>query len=132
MKFINPSSCVLSPGDLVTMNASCGDTYGIPGGTVGTVVSRENVNGFIKVLWPQWGGKIQRATVNKVITAADYEIGDTVMQKTFDGSVRNVIVENKEVDIKNGRSGFTGTIVGSLPDAFDVWGYDYQIVGVTG
>ena len=130
MNFISQSQCELNYGDLVTMRDSCAHSYGIAGGTVGTVVSRENENGYIKVLWPQWGGKVQRAVVNKIMTSSDYEVGDTVIQKTSDGSVRNVLVDNKEVDIKNGRSGFSGTLVGAAPHHFGVWGYDHQIIAV--
>jgi hypothetical protein len=60
----------------------------------------------------------------------NYQIGDIIEYTTFDGSVRRVLVDNKEVDIKNGCAGFTGNLVGASSDHFGVWGYDYQILRV--
>ena len=60
----------------------------------------------------------------------NYQIGDIIEYTTFDGSVRRVLVDNKEVDIKNGRAGFTGNFVDAPSDHFGVWGYDYQIIRV--
>jgi hypothetical protein len=61
-----------------------------------------------------------------------YQIGDIIEYTTFDGSVRRVLVDNKEVDIKNGAAGFTGNLVDAPKDHYGVWGYDYQIVRVLG
>ena len=65
----------------------------------------------------------------------NYQIGDTIEYTTFDGSVRRVLVQSKEDDIKNGRAGFTGILADAgqfdaEPDSFGVWGYDYQITKV--
>ena len=60
----------------------------------------------------------------------NYQIGDIIEYTTFDGSVRRVLVDNKEVDIKNGCAGFSGNLVDAPPDHFGVWGYDYQILRV--
>jgi len=60
----------------------------------------------------------------------NYQVGDIIEYTTFDGSVRRVLVDNKEVDIKNGASGFTGNLVDAPTDHYGVWGYDYQILRV--
>lgn len=60
----------------------------------------------------------------------NYQIGDIIEYTTFDGSVRRVLVDNKEVDIKHGAAGFTGNLVGVPKDHHGVWGYDYQILRV--
>ena len=61
----------------------------------------------------------------------NYQVGDTIEYTTFDGSVRRVLVDNKEVDIKNGRAGFTGmTISRYAVGPAHVWGYDHQIIRV--
>lgn len=57
----------------------------------------------------------------------DYEVGDTIVYSPFGGGERVVLVDEKEADIKNGRPGFGGTIVG---EGMGVWGYDSQIVRV--
>lgn len=58
----------------------------------------------------------------------DYKIGDRVVYHS--GSRRVVLVDEKEDDIKNGRSGFGGTVEGGPDDGMSVWGYDYQIISV--
>jgi len=60
----------------------------------------------------------------------NYQVGDIIEYTTFDGSVRRVLVDNKEVDIKNGAAGFTGNLVDVPKDHYGVWGYDYQILRV--
>ena len=50
-----------------------------------------------------------------------YNVGDTIEYIAFGGERRVVVVEEKSMDIKNGRPGF---------DAWDCWGYDDQIVRV--
>ena len=55
----------------------------------------------------------------------DYEVGDIITYATFGGTERTVEVTLKEDDIKNGRPGFDGKIIGT--DML-VWGYDDQIV----
>lgn len=55
----------------------------------------------------------------------DYTIGDIVYYRS--GVMRDVLVDEKDEDIKNGRPGFGG-IVQSGPDkGMNVWGYDSQI-----
>ncbi len=36
----------------------------------------------------------------------NYQVGDIIEYTTVDGSIRRVLVENKEVDIKNGAAGY--------------------------
>ena len=57
-----------------------------------------------------------------------YEVGDTIQYQPFGGDLRTVVVTNREDDIKNGRPGFDGHLVGA-PGA-RCWGYDSQIVRV--
>ncbi len=57
-----------------------------------------------------------------------YRVGSTITYKAFGGVVRNVVVENKERDIKNGRPGFDGHM--EYKKSAGVWGYDDQIVHV--
>lgn len=60
-----------------------------------------------------------------------YQVGDTVVYYPFGGDRRTVLVEAKYADIKNGRPGFDGRIVGaSGDDVFTVWGYDDQITSI--
>lgn len=65
-----------------------------------------------------------------------YKIGDIISYNAFGGLKRTVLVEDREDEIKNGRPGFSGKLVGSdhkpLPekDGMGVWGYDSQIVRV--
>lgn len=55
-----------------------------------------------------------------------YKVGDTIQYRTFGGGLRTVVVTDKMDDVKNGRPGFDGYLVGD-PQAM-VWGYDDQIV----
>lgn len=57
----------------------------------------------------------------------DYKAGDTVVYNSFGGS-RTVVVTDKYEDVKNGRPGFDGYVVGD--PSYTVWGYDSQIVNV--
>ena len=57
-----------------------------------------------------------------------YEIGDEIEYQTFTGSLRRVIVTNKERDIKNGKPGFDGYL--TTDPTYHVWGYETQIVTI--
>ena len=60
----------------------------------------------------------------------DYEVGDTVIcnvPSDVGGIRRTVVVTMKLDNVKSGRPGFDGKIVGS---GVEVWGYDYQIIRV--
>tara|TARA_B100000287_G_C20375969_1_gene679593 strand:+ start:44 stop:238 length:195 start_codon:yes stop_codon:yes gene_type:complete len=59
-----------------------------------------------------------------------YRKGSIIEYKTFDGSLRKVLVTDKVSDIKNGKNGFDGLIVGDGNGKFAVWGYDHQIIRV--
>ena len=69
-----------------------------------------------------------------------YGEGSVIVYHAFGGCRRTVLVEAKAADIKNGRPGFSGVLVGSdlkpLPaDSNDrigngVWGYDSQIARI--
>lgn len=60
----------------------------------------------------------------------EYEVGNTIEYRDFSGGKRVVLVEGREEDVKNGRSGFDGVVVeGPEKDEF-VWGYDSQITRV--
>jgi len=56
-------------------------------------------------------------------TANDLQIGDVIVQRTYDGEDRVVTVTDAYVDI-NGRPGFDGT----LENGVAAWGYCEQIV----
>ena len=60
----------------------------------------------------------------------NYRKGSIIEYKTFDGSFRKVLITEKLDNVKNGRSGFDGLIVGDGQGEFSVWGYDYQITRV--
>jgi len=65
----------------------------------------------------------------------NYGEGSIIIYNAFGGCRRKVLVEEKERDIKNGRPGFSGVMVGpdNKPLADDdagVWGYDDQILQV--
>lgn len=64
----------------------------------------------------------------------DYREGSVIEYSDFLNARRTVTVEVKEVDIKNGRPGFVGTLVGSSNRhdqlGSGVWGYDSQIIQV--
>ena len=61
----------------------------------------------------------------------DYKIGDIIEYRNFGGEILKVLVDEKEEDIKNGESGFSGDIINCEDDdEKGVWGYDSQIIGV--
>lgn len=61
----------------------------------------------------------------------NYNVGDIIQYRTFSGTVRSVLVEEKDDDVKNGRPGFAGRNVSASPgDAPHVWGYDADIIRV--
>jgi len=57
-----------------------------------------------------------------------YKKGDTVRYETFTGELRTVRVTAKVEEIKNGKDGFDGHILGDEDN--EVWGYDHQIIRV--
>ena len=65
-----------------------------------------------------------------------YKEGDIIRYNAFGGLSRNVLVEEKDDDIKNGRPGFSGVHLDPdlkpypEKDGMGVWGYDAQIVQV--
>jgi hypothetical protein len=64
------------------------------------------------------------------MNTVNYEVGDTIIcnvPSDVAGIRRTVVVTMKLDDVKNGRPGFDGKIVGS---GVGVWGYDYQIIRV--
>jgi hypothetical protein len=66
----------------------------------------------------------------------DYSVGDTIEYRDFLGDRRQVRVTERHGDIKNGRPGFDGVVVGPScggdgpQDGQTVWGYDDQITSV--
>ena len=59
-----------------------------------------------------------------------YRIGSIIeYELRGDGTIRTVLVQDKDDDIKNGRPGFDGLL---LPEnkGRQVWGYDYQITKI--
>jgi hypothetical protein len=56
------------------------------------------------------------------------EPGDIVVYRNFMGALLTVQVSDVLSDIKNGRAGFDGRIVGADTEA--VWGYGYQVVRI--
>jgi hypothetical protein len=61
----------------------------------------------------------------------NYKIGDRVFYYSG-GVVREVLVDEKESDIKNGCPGFGGTVLNDPDKGMSVWGYDSQIERVIG
>jgi hypothetical protein len=57
-----------------------------------------------------------------------YNVGDTVRYETFTGELRTIKVTAKLDEVKNGRAGFDGYVVGDKN--FTVWGYNTQILRV--
>lgn len=59
-----------------------------------------------------------------------YSVGDEIVYRAFGGTARQVLVDDKDSDIKNGRPGFGGIVTCGPDKGMDVWGYDDQIVEV--
>tara|TARA_B100000287_G_scaffold266083_1_gene250290 strand:- start:405 stop:605 length:201 start_codon:yes stop_codon:yes gene_type:complete len=59
-----------------------------------------------------------------------YRKGSIIEYKTFDGERRKVLVTDKVANIKNGRDGFDGLVLGIGVEDYSVWGYDHQITRV--
>jgi hypothetical protein len=59
---------------------------------------------------------------------SEIKIGDVITYRTFSGGDRKVTVTNVSDNIKNGRAGFDGIIVGWPTDY--VWGYNTQIIEI--
>lgn len=59
-------------------------------------------------------------------TANEVQAGDVIIYRTYSGEDRQVLVSSVSSDIKNGRAGFDGAIVGDCENL--VWGYCSQIV----
>jgi len=57
-----------------------------------------------------------------------YRKGSIIEYRTFDGSLRKVLVKERVPEIKNGKDGFDGLVLGT--DNYTVWGYDHQIIRV--
>jgi hypothetical protein len=62
-------------------------------------------------------------------TALAYGPGSIIRYSPFGGGIRTVLVTSREDDVKNGRPGFDGHLVGD--HLATVWGYDDQITEVT-
>tara|TARA_Y100000296_G_scaffold78313_1_gene100867 strand:- start:300 stop:506 length:207 start_codon:yes stop_codon:yes gene_type:complete len=61
----------------------------------------------------------------------NYTVGSIIDYRAFgERKLRRIVVEVRENDIKNGRPGFDGYLLGKDPDGGGVWGYDDQIVRV--
>ena len=58
----------------------------------------------------------------------DYQVGSIIGYETFLGHRRKVVITAKVPQIKNGRDGFDGHILGEPENT--TWGYDYQIIRV--
>ena len=59
-------------------------------------------------------------------TANEVQAGDVIIYRTYSGENRQVTVTLVSSDIKNGRAGFEGIVIGWPTDY--VWGYCSQIV----
>jgi hypothetical protein len=59
-------------------------------------------------------------------TAEQVQVGDVIIYRTWGGENRQVTVTLVSSDIKNGRAGFEGIVIGWPADY--VWGYCSQIV----
>lgn len=60
-------------------------------------------------------------------TSNTYNIGDTIETKNTLGQFEWVVIERRSDNIKDGRSGYTGT----NDEGREVWGYDSQIIRIT-
>lgn len=69
-------------------------------------------------------------SISRPPASVDYESGDVVAYSAFGGAYREVVVEERIPEIKNGRDGFVGTVVEGREAGKEIWGYDYQIVRV--
>jgi hypothetical protein len=69
---------------------------------------------------------------NRIMAKVNYAEGDVIQYRTLDGSVRTVLVEAKDDDIKNGRPGFAGAQMtnGVVRGELGCWGYDDQVIRV--
>ncbi len=56
----------------------------------------------------------------------DYKVGDVIEYVTFASMPRQVVVEYRLDDMKNGQPGFGGTCL----EGASVWGYDDQITHI--
>ena len=67
-----------------------------------------------------------------------FGIGDVIEYSPFGGGLRRVLVDEVDVDIKNGRPGFSGLELeagatsGDAEYSSGVWGYCSQVVRVVG
>lgn len=60
-----------------------------------------------------------------------FGVGAVIEYRTFGGGLRRVRVDDVDLDIKNGRPGFSGEMVGAEGDELaGVWGYCDQLVRV--
>lgn len=59
-----------------------------------------------------------------------YDVGSIIFYDAFGGTCRKVRVTLRDENIKNGRPGFDGVIVGGPDEGLTVWGYDDQITRV--
>lgn len=59
-----------------------------------------------------------------------YGVGSVIEYRAFGGEVRRVKVEWAGDNVKDGRPGFDGKIVGGSKAGEFVWGYDEQITRV--
>ncbi|MEE8397007.1 MAG: hypothetical protein V3S29_13195 [bacterium] len=94
-----------------------------------------DTGGWVVMTTGPGGGFLAGPTVYPTESAAreaagapDYEVGDVVLQDPFGGGRRQVVVTARHIDVKNGRPGFSGHILGSPAT---VWGYDVQVAGVS-
>jgi len=73
-------------------------------------------------------GMIEFTRGEKQMNRLDYALGSIIEYRNSGGEILKVQGDEKEDDIKNGRSGFSGIILGSDDDG--CWGYDSQIIRV--
>ena len=59
----------------------------------------------------------------KIKTADEVQVGDKIIYRPFGGTDCQVLVQEIDRDIKNGRAGFAGVTT----DGLQVWGYCSQI-----
>ena len=73
-------------------------------------------------------GMIECTRGEKQMNRLEYDLGSIIEYRNSGGEILKVKVDEKEDDIKNGRSGFSGIVIGSDDDG--CWGYDSQIIRV--